>query len=61
MLKKTLNQIDAEAAGRYQRSPEFEGDGLDRYTDTHRNAPKPHPDCLYGLIGEIARAGSKDT
>ena len=61
MLKKTLNQIDAEAAGRYQRSPEFEGDGLDSYTDTHRNAPKPHPDCLYGLIGEIARAGSKDT
>lgn len=29
--------------------------------DTHRNAPKPHTDCLYGLVGEIARAGSNDT
>ena len=29
--------------------------------DTHRNAPRPHADCLYGLIGEIARAGSADT
>ena len=61
MFKETLDQIDAEAAGRYQRLPEFEDDGLDSNTDTHRNAPKPHPDCLYGLIGEIARAGSKDT
>ena len=61
MLKDTLDQIDAEAAGKFQRTPEFEDDGLDSNTDTHRNAPKPQPDCLYGLIGEIARAGSKDT
>lgn len=29
--------------------------------DTHRNVPKPSPDCLYGLIGDIARAGSDNT
>lgn len=29
--------------------------------DTHRNAPKPSADCLYGLVGEIARAGSDNT
>lgn len=29
--------------------------------DNHRNAPQPSDDCLYGLIGDIARAGSKDT
>jgi hypothetical protein len=27
----------------------------------HRNAPKPSPDCFYGLIGEIAKAGSEHT
>ncbi len=31
------------------------------FIDTHRNAPKPDPACLYGLIGDIARAGSADT
>lgn len=29
--------------------------------DLHRNAPRPDPACLYGLIGDIARAGSRDT
>ena len=29
--------------------------------DHHRNAPQPNPECLYGLIGEIARAGSETT
>jgi hypothetical protein len=33
----------------------------DVFIDTHRNAPRPHSDCLYGLIGDIARAGSNDT
>ena len=28
-------------------------------TDVHRNAPVPDPACLYGLVGEVARAGSK--
>lgn len=27
----------------------------------HRNAPQPDPECLYGLIGEVARAGSNET
>lgn len=29
--------------------------------DNHRNAPKPSPDCLYGLVGDVARAGSEST
>ena len=29
--------------------------------DPHRNAPKPDPKCLYGLVGDVARAGSQDT
>lgn len=33
----------------------------DEFIDLHRNAPRPDPACLYGLIGDIARAGSADT
>lgn len=29
--------------------------------DHHRNAPQPDPACLYGLVGEVARAGSENT
>ena len=29
--------------------------------DNHRNAPRPDPACLYGLVGEIAKAGSDTT
>jgi hypothetical protein len=29
--------------------------------DLHRNTPKPSPDCLYGLVCEIAKAGSENT
>ena len=29
--------------------------------DNHRNAPKADPACLYGLTGDIARAGSDTT
>ena len=28
-------------------------------TDIHRNAPIPDLACLYGLVGEVAKAGSK--
>lgn len=28
---------------------------------SHRNAPQPDPACLYGLVGEVARAGSEGT
>jgi hypothetical protein len=31
------------------------------FVDTHRNAPKADAACLYGLIGDIAHAGSADT
>lgn len=29
--------------------------------DNHRNAPRPSPACLYGLIGDIGRAGGDTT
>lgn len=29
--------------------------------DIHRNAPLPDPKCLYGLVGEVAQAGSEST
>ncbi len=29
--------------------------------DNHRNAPRPDPTCLYGLVGDVARAGSENT
>lgn len=29
--------------------------------DPHRNMPQPDPACLYGLIGDIAKAGSEAT
>ena len=29
--------------------------------DHHRNAPRPDPACLYGLVGDVARAGSGTT
>lgn len=33
----------------------------DDLIDYHRNAPKPDAACLYGLVGEIAKAGSQKT
>jgi len=29
--------------------------------DNHRNPPRPDPACLYGLVGDVARAGSDNT
>lgn len=29
--------------------------------DNHRNAPRPSPDCLYGIVGDVARAGGDTT
>ena len=29
--------------------------------DNHRNAPRPAPVCLYGLVGDVARAGGDTT
>lgn len=40
----------------------FEGyDHPEDVAPPHRNAPQPDPECLYGLIGEVARAGSDGT
>ena len=50
-----------EAANRLDAGFAKIDDAEEIFIDTHRNAPKPHSDCLYGLIGEIARAGSNDT
>ena len=36
-------------------------DAPDDDLDGHRNAPRPDPACLYGLIGDVARAGSETT
>ena len=33
----------------------------DIFVDTHRNAPRPDPACLYGLVGDVAQAGSNNT
>lgn len=50
-----------EAANRLDAGFAKTDDTDEIFIDTHRNAPKPHSDCLYGLIGDIARAGSNDT
>lgn len=37
-------------------------DHIDDYSpDTHRNAPQPDSVCLYGLVGDVAKAGSDGT
>lgn len=41
-----------------QLPPAPEDDDL---PDAHRNAPRPDPACLYGLIGDIAEAGAETT
>lgn len=42
--------------------PSFGDDQIDDDSpDTHRNAPQPDPICLYGLVGDVARAGSEGT
>ena len=49
-------QATEPAASRHITAPRHDGE-----PDHHRNAPKPSPDCLYGLVGDIARAGSDNT
>lgn len=53
MSRETFNAtLDADIAA---RAPD------DDQPDHHRNAPRPDPACLYGLIGDVARAGSDTT
>jgi hypothetical protein len=49
--------IDGDGATGTCGKPKTEED----IVDFHRNAPRPDSACLYGLIGDIARAGSADT
>lgn len=44
-------------------NPDAEGQtgADDDAADSHRNAPLPDPACLYGLVGDVARAGSDNT
>lgn len=53
--KRTAAKLDAFV---YQPLPEEPSE--EQFVDHHRNAPVPDPLCLYGLIGEIAKAGSTD-
>lgn len=53
------------AQGLFDRAkvhPSFGDEQIDDDSpDTHRNAPQPDPICLYGLVGDVARAGSEGT
>lgn len=46
-----------------EAGPDFDGHHHhpDDVAPPHRNAPQPNAECLYGLIGEVARAGSDGT
>jgi len=54
-----INAIAARVAAELDQSPKALAPHED--DDHHRNVPRPHVDCLYGLVGEIARAGSENT
>jgi hypothetical protein len=51
-----INSVAAHA-----RSTGDSGLNDDIFIDTHRNAPRPDPACLYGLVGDVAQAGSSNT
>lgn len=54
---KLLNEFDAKRWQPFDDFDAIEAEDL----DNHRNAPRPDPACLYGLVGEIAAAGSETT
>ena len=49
------------AAGQFDAWPELEAPPDEDSLDNHRNAPRPEPACLYGLVGDVARAGGDTT
>jgi Protein of unknown function (DUF3987) len=55
---RALAELDKTAGTRLSQRQK---DAAAAEVDNHRNTPQPSDDCLYGLIGDIARAGSKDT
>lgn len=54
---RALASLDRGAAQKLAQSKDANSEA----TDNHRNTPRASDDCLYGLIGDIASAGSKDT
>lgn len=55
-IEDAMNSVAALA-----RSTRASGLNDDIFVDTHRNAPRPDPACLYGLVGDVAQAGSNNT
>lgn len=55
-VTSAINSVVSTA--RYTRA---RGQTDDVFVDTHRNAPRPDPVCLYGLVGDVAQAGSSNT
>lgn len=58
---KTCIESAIKAVGKGAADTWPAGEPDDVVADTHRNAPRPNPACLYGLVGDIARAGSNNT
>lgn len=56
-VRENAARIDAAIAAKDNGLRADIGDAL----DDHRNAPRPDPACLYGLIGDVARAGADNT
>lgn len=55
----TATAVELRPSLSWKNGPRESDDGL--LTVAHRNAPQPDPACLYGLIGDVARAGSDGT
>ena len=55
-IANAINSVASPA-----RSTRASGLNDDIFVDTHRNAPRPDPACLYGLVGDVAQAGSANT
>ena len=57
--RHTIEDRPKATPPRRQAVPALEDDA--GAPDNHRNAPNPDPACLYGLIGDVARAGGDTT
>ncbi|MFM2448834.1 MAG: hypothetical protein RIS44_1284 [Pseudomonadota bacterium] len=53
-IERAAAELDADA-GITNTKAQHDG------PDFHRNAPRPNPACLYGLAGDVAKAGSETT
>ena len=58
-MRATFAKTAAEALAMSQ--PHQPASVPDDSPDLHRNPPQPDPACLYGLVGEVARAGGETT